>query len=202
MPQRAILNLAPNHTFAGWAELPEAQILLLVPRAIWSRTRIYVRHFEAVKLAGRFGADPGDYEWELIDQPHGIKWWRRTTMGDAAYCAAIVAPQPDTDPIEVFGLIDIASDSPWWFDAVEDIEQMQVRAELTTRQRQISIDEARLIVSVEEEYRPREMVSAETDEKGVAWRTGNMKEALGLKDALIGLFSRARVATLPDEVNG
>lgn len=121
-------------------------------------------------------------------------------MGDAAYCAAIVAPQPDADPIEVFGLIDIASDSPWWFDAVEDIEPMQVRAELLTRQRQISIDEARLVVSVEEEYRPREMLSAATDENGVAWRTGNMKEALGLKDALIGLFSRARVATLPDEV--
>lgn len=173
-----------------------------MPRAIWERARTYVPHFEEVRLAGRFGAQPGDYEWEMIDQPQGFKWWRRTTMGDAAYYAAVVAPAPAADPLEVFGLIDIASDTPWWFDAVAEEGRLQGLSETLARQEQLDIDTARLRVSIRDEYGPRQLITAESDENGVAWRTGNAAEVKLLKDALIGLLDRARRATLPNEVRG
>ncbi|MBI5291953.1 MAG: hypothetical protein HY872_08770 [Chloroflexi bacterium] len=201
MKPRSVINLAPQHKFQGLADLPEAQLLMLAPRGIWLRTRTYVPQFEAVHLAGRFGADPGDYEWEPIDQPQGFKWWRRTALGDAAYCAAIIAPAAQSDPIEVFGLIDIASDSPWWLDAVENDGLIQGRSAALVRQRAMPLEEARVLASIEEEYRPRQLLTAEADENGIAWRVGDMAEVTRLKDALIGLFSRARAVVLPEEVD-
>lgn len=200
MAQRVVLNLAPQHTFKGIADIPEAQLLLLVPRNIWERARAYVPHFEAVNLAGRFGADPGDFEWEVLDQPQGFKWWRRTAIGDAAYCAAIIAPNTETDPIEVFGVVDIASNSPWWYDAIEHESELQGLSETMVRQGKTDLDTARLQISIEAEYRPRQLVISEGDENGVAWRLGAAAEVKQLKDALIGLFSRARAATLPSEI--
>ena len=113
MEQRAVVNLNPQHTFVGLAELPEAQLMFLIPRALWQHILAYVPRFEAIELAGQFGAEPGEYEWEMIAEPQGLKWWRRDTLGNVAYFAAIIAPHPETDPVEGFGLIDIASNSEW-----------------------------------------------------------------------------------------
>jgi hypothetical protein len=198
--QRAIINLAPpNYKFRTIGKMPEAQLLMIMPRILWMRTRAYIPHFEAVHLAGRFGADVGDYEWEVLDQPHGLKWWRRTKMGDAAYCAAILVPDPSLDPIEVFGVIDIASNTPWWFDAVENEGLIQGRGGSIARERKVSLEEGRVLASIEEEYRRRRLVTALRDENGVSWRCGEMEEVTLLKDSLIGLVTRAREAILPDE---
>ena len=109
LPQRAVINLAPQHKFKSLSKWPEAQLMLLMPRVLWNRARLYVPHFEAVNLAGRFGADPGDYEWEVISEPQGFKWWRRTISGDAAYCAAIVGPQPSVLRAVVMAVIVLAA---------------------------------------------------------------------------------------------
>ncbi|MBI5714270.1 MAG: hypothetical protein HZC38_12740 [Chloroflexi bacterium] len=196
----AIINLAPpNHIYKTASQMPESQLQMIVPRVLWRRTRAYIPHFEAVHLAGRFGADPGDYEWELLDQPHGLKWWRRTNMGDAAYCAAILVPDPNLDPVEAFGIIDIASDTPWWFDAVINEGLIQGRGEAFARERKISIDAGRVLASIEEEYQPRELLTATPDQDGVAWRCGDLAEVTLLKEAIVGLINRANKATLPAE---
>jgi len=197
---RALINLAPpNHIYKTASQMPESQLQMIVPRALWQRTRAYIPHFEAVHLAGRFGADVGDYEWELLDQPHGLKWWRRTTMGDAAYCAAILVPDPNLDPVEAFGIIDIASDTPWWFDAIVNEGLIQGRGEAFARQNKISIDEGRVLASIQEEYQPRELLTATPDQDGIAWRCGDLAEVTLLKEAIVGLINRANKATLPAE---
>jgi hypothetical protein len=197
---RAVINLAPQHKFKGLKDWPEAQLLLQMPRVLWNRTRTYVPFFEAVGLAGRFGADQGDYEWEVIAEPQGFKWWRRTLTGDAAYCAFIVAPDTSTDPIEIFGLIDIASNTPWWFDAVEDAVRIETRGEVYSRQTGMNEQAGRIFISIRDEYRPRRLINAESDENGVAWRVGSAEEVERLKDAFVGLVNRARTASLPEEV--
>ncbi len=196
---RAVINLAPQHKFKHLHKWPEAQLLLLMPRALWNRTRIYVPHFEAVYLAGHFGADPGDYEWEVLDDPQGFKWWRRTLSGDAAYCAFVVAPDVSTDPIEIFGLVDIASDGPWWFEAIDDMVPIEVRGDVHARQHHISEEEGKVFISIRDEYGPQKIVTTPKDENGVAWRVGVQEEVERLRDAFVGLVNRARTAALPDE---
>ncbi|HKZ70732.1 MAG TPA: hypothetical protein VJ020_11670 [Anaerolineales bacterium] len=199
LPQRAVINLAPQHKFKSLSKWPEAQLMLLMPRVLWNRARLYVPHFEAVNLAGRFGADPGDYEWEVISEPQGFKWWRRTISGDAAYCAFIVAPDVSIDPVEVFGIIDIASDSPWWFEGIDDLIRIEMRGDTLARQRKITEHEAKVIISLRDEYAPRKMITAAKDENGLAWRVGSPEEVEKLKETFVGLANRARTAVLPDE---
>lgn len=196
---RAVINLAPQHKFKGLKDWPEAQLMLLMPRVLWNRTRVYVPHFEAVHLAGRFGADPGDFEWEVLPEPQGFKWWRRTVAGDPAYCAFIVAPDVTTDPVEVFGMVDIASDTAWWFDAIDDMVRIDMRGETYARQNAISEQKGRVFISLRDEYGPRKLVTAPKDENGVAWRVGAPEEVEKLKEAFVSLVNRARTATLPDE---
>lgn len=196
---RAVVNLAPQHKFKGLKEWPEAQLLLLMPRVLWNRTRLYVPHFEAVHLAGRFGADQGDFEWEVIPEPQGFKWWRRTVAGDPAYSAFIVAPDVTIDPVEVFGMVDIASDTPWWFDAIDDMVRIDMRGETYARQNAVSELQGRVFISLRDEYGPRKLVTTAKDENGVAWRVGAPEEVEKLKEAFVGLVNRARTATLPDE---
>ncbi len=197
--QRAVINLAPQHKFTGLSKWPEAQLLLLMPRVLWARARLYVPHFEAVHLAGRFGADAGDYEWEVIDEPQGFKWWRRTVGGDAAYCAFVVAPDLSADPVEVFGLMDIASDGPWWFEGIDDMVPTEMRGETYARQNRLTEQEGKVFVSIRDEYGPRKMITTPKDENGVAWRVGSQDEVARLKDAFVGLINRARTGTLPEE---
>ena len=197
---RAVINLAPQHKFRHLHKWPEAQLLLLMPRVLWNRTRIYVPHFEAVHLAGRFGADPGDYEWEVLSDPQGFKWWRRTIGGDAAYCAFVVAPDVSVDPVEVFGFVDIASDGPWWFDAIQDMVPIETRGNVYARQHHISEHQGKVIVSIRDEYEPQKIVTTSKDENGIAWRVGTQEEVERLRDAFVGLVNRARTAALPDEV--
>jgi hypothetical protein len=198
-PARPVINLAPQHKFKGLKDWPEAQLMLLVPRALWTRTRLYVPHFEAVHLAGRFGADPGDFEWEVLAEPQGFKWWRRTVGGDPAYCAFIVAPDPYSDLVEVFGMVDIASDTPWWFDGIDDMVRIEMRGETLARQNNLSDHQGKVLVSLRDEYNPRRLVTAQKDENGVAWRVGTAEEVEKLKEAFVALVNRSRTATLPNE---
>ncbi len=198
-PARAVINLAPQHKFKGLKDWPEAQLLLLMPRVLWNRTRIYVPHFEAVHLAGRFGADPGDFEWEVLTEPQGFKWWRRTVGGEPAYSSFIVAPDVSTDPVEVFGMVDIASDTPWWFDAIDDMVRIEMRGDVHARQYNLTDHQGKVFVSLRDEYGPRKLVTTPKDENGVAWRVGAPEEVEKLKESFVNLVNRARTATLPDE---
>jgi len=194
-----LVNEHATYRFAELAKLPDTQLVMLVPKKVFVRLPEFIAAYEAVSLAGRFGADPGDYEWEVLSDPQGFKWWRRTVGGDPAYCAAILAPDVSTDPIEVFGMIDIASDTPWWFDAIDDMVRIEMRGDTLAHQRHISELQAQVIVSIRDEYGPRRLITAERDENGIAWRVGSPEEVEKLKDAFVGLVNRARTAILPEE---
>ncbi len=188
-----VLNLAPQHSFSAVPAWPEAQLLLLVPRAIWARARAYVPKFEAASLAGRFGANPGEYEWELIDEPQGFKWMRRTLTGDAAFFAFAVTADPAADPLEVYGMIDVGSDSPWWYDAVEFMSPLLQQSEAVARERGSEVEVERLAMSLAE-FRRRGLLTSEPAEGEPGWRVGDQAEVRHFKDALVGLLERARKA--------
>jgi hypothetical protein len=137
----------------------------------------------------------------VFDNPQGLKWWRRTVGGDPAYCAAVIAPSTDLDTVELFGLLDIASDSPWWFDSIFDMAKIHKRAETISRQKNVAIEKAEIWVSIEDEYKPRNLLTTAKDENGIAWRVGDVDEVTLLQNALVGLFDRARTAILPGEVS-
>ena len=191
-----VLNLVPQHQFSALQQWPEAQLLLLVPQQIWTRARLYVPEFEEVTSAGRFGASPGQFEWELLEQPQGFKWWRRTVRGDATYCGVVVTADPAADPLEVYGMIDIGSDGAWWYDAVELSDPLEYQSEIIARRKHIPVETARLELSLEE-YRRRDLLTSEPGADEAAWRIGDEAEVVRLKDALIKLFEQARTATMP-----
>ena len=188
-----ILNLAPQHPFSALEAWPEAQLLLLVPRAIWARARAYLPKFEAASLAGRFGADLGEYEWELIDEPQGFKWLRRTLTGDAAFFAFAVTADPAADALEVYGMIDVGSDSPWWYDAIEFMSPLLQQSESIARARGTEVEAERMAMSLDE-FRRRGLLTSEPAETEPAWRVGDEAEVKHFKDALVGLLERARKA--------
>jgi hypothetical protein len=188
-----VLNLAPQHPFSALETWPEAQLLLLVPRAIWTQAQTYVPEFESAELAGRFGANPGEYEWELIDEPQGFKWMRRTLTGDAAFFAFAVTADPAADPLEVYGMIDVGSDSPWWYDAVEFMSPLLHQSESIAREHGTEVEPVRLQMSLDE-FRRRGLLTSEPGENEPAWRVGDQAEVKHFKDALVGLLERARKA--------
>lgn len=189
-----VLNLAPQHTFSALGDWPEAQLLLLVPRPIWDRARQYVPLAEATDLAGRFGANPGEFEWDLLPQePQGFKWMRRAAEGDAIYFGFAVAADPAADPVEVYGLIDIGSDSRWWYDAAEDISAILRQSESIVRLRGGQVEAVRLQMSLDE-YRRRGLLTAEPAGGEAAWRVGVEPEVRRFKDELVAMLERARRA--------
>ncbi len=188
-----VLNLAPQHTFSALADWPEAQLLLLVPQAIWEQALKYVPRVEDVGLAGRFGADPGSYEWEVLPQPPGLKWLPRTLQGDAHFFGFAVTADPTADPIEVYGLIDIGSNTAWWYDAVFDMSPILSQSDSVARSTGREQAAIQLEMSLTE-YRSTGLLTAEPTRAEPAWRVGNRAEVKRFKDALVALLERARAA--------
>ena len=188
-----VLNLAPQHNFTALGEWPEAQMLLLVPAQVWARARAYVPQYEDAALAGRFGANPGEYEWEMLEQPQGFKWLRRTAEGDPAYFGFVVTSDPAANPVEVYGLIDIGSDTIWWFDGSDDISAILTQSESIVRLHGGELEAIRMQMSLNE-YRRRGLLTAEPAEGEPAWRLGAEHEVRRFKDALVGLLDRAHKA--------
>jgi hypothetical protein len=188
-----VLNLAPQHQFSALGDWPEAQLLMLVPQPIWAQAAAYVPQAEAVSLAGQYGANPGDFEWEVLEQPPGFKWLRRTIQGIAYYYGFAVTPNPSASPVEVYGMIDIGSDTEWWFDGADDISAILHQSESIVRLQGGDLEAIRFQMSLNE-YRRRELLTAEPAGGEPAWRLGAELEVRRFKDALIGLLERARKA--------
>jgi hypothetical protein len=188
-----VLNLAPQHNFAALADWPEAQLLLLVPQAIWAQAQKYVPRVEDARLAGRFGANPGEFEWEVLERPPGLKWLPRTLQGDAAFFGFAVTSDPAADPVEVYGLIDIGSDCAWWYDAVFDMSPLLSQSESVARATGREQAMIQLEMSLAE-YRAAGLLTAEPTRTEPAWRVGSRAEVKRFKDALVALLERARHA--------
>jgi hypothetical protein len=189
----------PNYKFAALPKMPETQMVMLFPRRSWVRLAEYIPAYEAVNLAGRFGADPGDYEWEWLSDPEGIRWWRRDATGRESLFGMAVAVHRN-DLVELYGLVEVDETSSFWADVIpeEAANAMPLQAKLAARQ-QNRPEKDSLYDLYREYFKGRGMLTLQ--QRGQpACRRGTVREVERFRDALKALMERASQTSLPSEV--
>jgi hypothetical protein len=158
-----------------------------------------VANFEAIQLAGRFGASPGTYEWEWITDPEAIRWWRRASDGTESLFGMAVAVHRK-DMVELYGLVEVDESSPHWPEVIpaEAANALPGRARLVARQN--GEPEEQVLLSLYREYfRGKSMLTME--EAGqLALRRGTIREVERFRDVLRALIERSNSAKLPSEL--
>ncbi len=185
-----LVNDHPNHQFADLAQMPETQLVMLVPRDAWLRLRDYIENNEAVTLVGRFGAGPGSYEWEWIDDPEAVRWWRRDSSGAESLFGMAVAVHGD-DEVELYGLVEVDEDSPHWAEVIpeEVANALPTQAKVRTRAQGVA-ERVALFDLYREYFRNKGMLTQ--DQPGeMALRRGTIREVERFRDALRSLLERA-----------
>lgn len=195
-----VVNDHNNYVFADLPKMPETQLVTLVPRRTWQRLAEYIAHYEATNLAGRFGADPGDYEWEWVANPEAVRWWRRasTTGGESLFALALGVTRGEL--VELYGLVEVDEDSPHWPEVIpeEAANAMPDQAKLAARSQ--NRPEAEVLRSLYREYfRRKGMLTLDTPGQ-VALRRGTVREVERFRDALRGLIERSGKVRLPSEM--
>lgn len=195
-----LVNENPNYKFAELVKMPETQLVMLAPLRMWQRLAEYINTFEAVSLAGRFGADPGDYEWEWLDNPEAVRWWRRNQEGYESLFGMAVGVRR-RDMVELYGIVDVDDSSPFFADVIPDeaINPMPMRAKLIARERNRREEDV-LAELYREYFRSKGMLTS--DHSGEAsTRRGTIREVERFQASLKGLFERSTKATLPSETD-
>jgi hypothetical protein len=195
-----LVNENPNYKFAELAKMPETQLVMLAPLRVWERLAEYINAFEAVSLAGRFGADPGDYEWEWLDNPEAVRWWRRNQEGYESLFGMVVGVRR-RDMVELYGIVDVDDTSPFFADVIPDeaINPMPMRAKLIARERGRREEDV-LAELYREYFRSKAMLTSDNPGEP-STRRGTIREVERFQAALKGLFERSTRATLPSEAN-
>ncbi len=194
-----VVNDQNNYVFADLAKMPETQLVILVPRRTWQRLPEYIAHYEATNLAGRFGAEPGDYEWEWVANPEAVRWWRRASTGqESLFALALGVTRGEL--IELYGLVEVDEDSPHWVDVIpeEAANAMPEQARLAARTQ--NRPELELLRGLYREYfRRKGMLTLDTPGE-IALRRGTVREVERFRDALRGLIERSGKVRLPSEM--
>ncbi len=195
-----LVNDHPDHKFASLKLMPDTQLVMLVPRAIWRRVGEYIRAYEAVELAGRFGASPGDYEWEWIANPESIRWWRRATNG-FEHLWGMAAMMPAGDLVELYGLVEIDEKSPFWTEVIPEEAglELPVQAKLMARDSQRA--EVAILTDLYRNYMRERGLLTQLQPGLPACRRGSIREVELFRDAIKSLLQRVASSTLPTEVN-
>jgi hypothetical protein len=195
-----LVNENPNYKFAELHRMPETQLVMLVPRRNWLRLAEYIPAYEAVNLAGRFGADPGDYEWEWISDPEAVRWWRRAPTGYESLCGMALAVHR-RELVELYGLVEIDETSPFWAEVIPEEAANPLPLQAKTIARQRNRPEQEILAELYREYfRGRGMLTMMRPGQP-ALRQGTIREVERFRDALKGLLERAARTNLPSEVN-
>jgi hypothetical protein len=193
-----LVNEQASYKFAGLAKMPETQLVMLVPARTWQRLAEYIADYESIGLAGRFGAEPGDYEWEWVADPEAIRWWRRASSGQESLFGMALAVHRG-DVVELYGLVEVDENSPHWVDVIpeEAANSMPGRAKLAARAQ--GGDEQQILAGLYRDYfRGRGMLTL--DVKGqLALRKGTIREVERFRDAINSLIERASKVTLTSE---
>lgn len=197
--QPFLVNENPNHRFPELTKMPETQLVMLVPRRTWMRLGEYIQVFEAVHLAGRFGADPGDYEWEWIPDPEGFRWWRRALTGfEFLFGLAVAVPRGEV--MELYGLVEVDESGPFWPDVIpeEASNAMPAQAKLMARQQGRSENE--VLGELYREYFKNKGMLTQARPGQPALRRGTIREVERFRDSTKALLERAGRAVLPSEM--
>jgi hypothetical protein len=195
-----LVNENPNYRFAELARMPETQLVMLTPLRIWQRLPEYIGAYEAVSLAGRFGADPGDYEWEWIPNPEAVRWWRRNQDGYESLFGMCVGVRRK-DVVELYGMVDVDENSPFWAEVIpeEAANPLPVQAKLIARERRRREEDV-LAELYRQYFRDRAMLTSDSPGEP-STRRGTIREVERFQAALTALFERASKTSLPSELN-
>src|SRR5258708_116625 len=180
--------------------MPESQLVMLVPLPAWQRLPEYIANYEAVGLAGRFGAEPGDYEWEWVADPEAVRWWRRAAGGQESLFGMALAVQRGAK-VELYGLVEVDENSPHWSEVIpeEAANAMPGRAKLAARQPGQKGTEQDILSWLYREYfRNKGMLTLDNTGEP-ALRRGTIREVERFRDAINGLLERASKVKLPSE---
>ncbi|MGH2522303.1 MAG: hypothetical protein ACRDH2_07355 [Anaerolineales bacterium] len=194
-----LVNENPNYRFTELPKIPETQLVMVVPRRAWLRLPEYIQAFEAVHLAGRFGADPGDYEWEWVPNPEGLRWWRRTFNGSESLFGLALATQR-SENVELYGLVEVDENSPFWSEVIpeEAANAMPPQAKLIAREHGRREEEV-LAELYKEYFKQKGMLTLMRSGQPFC-RRGTIREVERFRDAIKHLLERASRATLPSEM--
>jgi hypothetical protein len=194
-----IVNDHANYKFAELSAMPETQLVMLVPRKAWERLGEYVANYEAVQLAGRFGASPGSYEWEWITDPEAIRWWRRASDGGESLFGMAVSVYRK-DMVELYGLVEVDENSPHWPEVIPDeaANAMPGQAKLIARQNGTP-EERNLLDLYREYFRSKSMLTLDVPGQP-ALRRGTVREVERFRDVLRSLIERSNHAKLPSDM--
>ena len=189
-----LVNDHPAHRFSKLHENPEAQLVMLVPGQTWERVRLHIQRYESIALAGRFGAMPGEYEWEWVNEPEGIRWWRRAGDGNE-YLFGVVAAIRRLQGVELYGMVTVDENSPFWADVVAGvlIAELNDRARQMTEERYMTANQA-LRQLRREHYRSRDLLTIDRQDKTMV-RRGTIREVERFQTALKKLFDRVNSTT-------
>ncbi len=194
-----VVNDHANYKFSELGKMPETQLVMLAPRKTWLRLGEYVANYEAMQLAGRFGASPGTYEWEWITEPEAIRWWRRASDGSESLFGMAVAVYRK-EMVELYGLVEVDENSPHWPEVIpeEAANAMPGQAKLVARQN--GQPEERILRDLYRDYfRSKAMLTM--DESGQpALRRGTVREVERFRDVLRSLIERSDHAKLPSDM--
>jgi hypothetical protein len=198
--QPFVVTEPSTYKFGDLPKMPESQLVMLVPLRIWQRLPEYIANYESIGLAGRFGAEPGDYEWEWVVDPEAVRWWRRAAGGQESLFGMALAVQRG-DKVELYGLVEVDENSPHWGEVIpeEAANAMPGRAKLAARTPGQKGTEQEILSWLYREYfRNKGMLTL--DHAGEpALRRGTIREVERFRDALNGLLERASKVKLPSE---
>jgi hypothetical protein len=185
-----LVNEQPNRTFASLKQMPETQLVMLIPLEAWRRLAQYIPAVEAVQLAGRFGASPGDYEWEWISNPESIRWWRRAMNGFEHLWGMAVGVYVK-EGVELYGLVEIDERSPFWAEVIpeEAALELPVQAKLMAREGKRS--EEAILTELYRTYFKERGLLTQMQPGQAACRRGTIREVELFRDAIKALLKRA-----------
>jgi len=193
-----LVNDHGKYKFADLPQLPETQLVMLVPRRSWQRLPEYLANYESISLAGRFGAEPGDYEWEWVPNPEALRWWRRASTGQESLFGMALATHR-ADVVELYGLVEVDENSPHWADVIpeEAANGMPSQAKMAARSQ--GRPEREVLFSLYRDYFRKKGMLTQDVPGQMPLRRGTIREVERFRDAVRGLIERAEKVKLPSE---
>jgi hypothetical protein len=193
-----LVNDVTSYKFPDLPKMPESQMVMLVPVRTWQRLPEYIANYESIGLAGRFGAEPGAYEWEWVIDPEAVRWWRRASTGKESLFGMALAVHRG-GVVELYGLVEVDENSSHWSDVIpeEAANAMPGRAKLAART-QSGTEQEILGWLYREYFRGRGMLTLDVAGQA-AQRRGTVREVERFRDAIKGLLDRAGKVKLPSE---
>jgi hypothetical protein len=175
--------------------MPATQLVMLVDAQLWQRLPDYIESNEAIGLAGRFGASPGRFEWEWVESPPAIRWWRRAGAGEASLFGMALGVEYGNQ-VELYGLVEVDDQSPHWPEVIPEEAANAMPEQAKVVMRRSGRPEALVLADLYRDYfRAKGMLTLDPAHPGEpALRRGTIREVERFRNAVLALLERASQA--------